>query len=135
VQTKVAEIFDAGELEKAIAAIPRDGKGGLVVVGEPFTNLHRARILDLATQHRLPTMCPYRFYTAGGCLISYGVDFSDQFRRTASYVNRVLKGDLPANLAVQSPVKFELVINLKTAKSLGLTVPPKLHFTADEVIE
>ena len=80
-------------------------------------------------------VCPYRFYAAGGCLVSYGVDFSDQFRRAASYVDRVLKGEAPETLAVQSPVKFEMVINMKTAKSLGLAVPPRLLFTADEAIE
>jgi putative tryptophan/tyrosine transport system substrate-binding protein len=107
----------------------------LIVIGEPFTNLHRTRILELAARHRLPAVCPYRFYAASGCLVSYGVDFADQFRRAATYVDRVLKGEPPDNLPVQSPVKFEMVINIKTAKSLGLAVPPRLLFTADEVIE
>ena len=106
-----------------------------MVVGEPFTNLHRARILELALEKKLPAVCPYRFYVERGCLISYGVDFNDQFKRAASYVDRILKGDKPESLAVQSPVKFEMNINLKTAKALGVTVPPRLLFTADEVIE
>ena len=105
------------------------------MIGEPFTNLHRARILELASQHNVPAVCPYKFYAENGCLISYGVDFVDQFQRTASYVDRILRGDSPAALAVQSPVKFEMAINMKTAKVLGVSVPPKLLFTADEVIE
>jgi putative ABC transport system substrate-binding protein len=86
-------------------------------------------------QHRVPTICPYRFYAMNGCLISYGVDLSDQFRRAATYVDRILKGDNAANLPVQSPVKFELVVNLKTAKALGLAISPQLLARADEVIE
>jgi putative ABC transport system substrate-binding protein len=109
--------------------------GGLVVIGEPFTNLHRADILRLSAQYRLPTICPYRLYAQEGCLASYGVDFSDQFARGATYVDRILRGATPQSLPVQSPVKFEFVVNLKTAKALGLTVSPTLLATADEVIE
>jgi putative ABC transport system substrate-binding protein len=134
VQTSKGEASNITELEAAIAAVDQ-ARGGLVVIGEPFTNLHRARILELALERKLPAVCPYRFYVERGCLISYGVDFNDQFKRAASYVDRILKGDKPETLAVQSPVKFERNINLKTAKSLGVTVPPRLLFTADEVIE
>src|SRR5262249_5066274 len=109
--------------------------GGLVVVGEPFTNMHRVKILELATQRRMPTICPYRIYAKSGCLLSYGVDFADQFRRAAGYADRILKGDSPASLPVQSPTKFELIVNLKTAKALGLKIPDKLLVGADEVIE
>ena len=135
VQTRKGEAHSAEDIDTIIATAAREGGSGLIVIGEPFTNLHRMRILELAARHRLPAVCPYRFYAASGCLISYGVDFADQFRRAATYVDRVLKGEAPESLAVQSPVKFEMVINMKTAKSLGLTVPPRLLFTADEVIE
>jgi putative ABC transport system substrate-binding protein len=134
VQTAKGEASTLTELENAIAVIDPE-RGGLVVIGEPFTNLHRARILELALEKKLPAVCPYRFYVERGCLISYGVDFNDQFKRAASYVDRILKGDKPETLAVQSPVKFEMNINLKTAKTLGVAVPPRLLFTADEVIE
>jgi putative ABC transport system substrate-binding protein len=134
VQTSRGEASNLTELENAIVGVAQE-HGGLVVIGEPFTNLHRALILELAAKRKIPAVCPYRFYVEKGCLISYGVDFIDQFKRAASYVDRILKGDKPETLAIQSPVKFEMNINLKTAKSLGLTVPPKLLFTADDVIE
>jgi putative ABC transport system substrate-binding protein len=134
IQTSKGEASNLADLENAIAGIAHE-HGGLVVVGEPFINLHRARILELASERKLPAVCPYRFYAEKGCLISYGVDFTDQFKRAASYVDRILKGDKPETLAVQSPVKFEMNINLKTAKSLGVSVPPKLLFTADDVFE
>ena len=128
-------VQNVGEIEDVISALARDKGGGLVVVGEPFINLHRSRILELTGRYRLPAICPYRFYAANGCLLSYGVDFADQFRRAAIYANRILRGDSPANLPVQSPVKFELVVNVKTAQGLGLSVPSPLLVAADEVIE
>jgi len=134
IQPIQAAVQNVADIETAIAALGGGG-GGLVVIGEPFTNLHRSDILRLAVQYRLPTVCPYRLYAQEGCLMSYGVDFSNQFERAATYVDRILKGEAPANLAVQSPVKFELVINLKTAKALGIDVPPTLLAIADEVIE
>jgi putative ABC transport system substrate-binding protein len=134
VQVSKGEVTSVNALEDIIRSAARE-HSGLVVIGEPFTNLHRARILELASQHNVPAVCPYKFYAENGCLISYGVDFVDQFQRTASYVDRILRGDSPAALAVQSPVKFEMAINMKTAKVLGVSVPPKLLFTADEVIE
>jgi putative ABC transport system substrate-binding protein len=133
IQPIKAAVHNTTDIEHALAALA--GNGGLVVIGEPFINLHREEILRLSAQYRLPTICPYRLYAREGCLISYGVDFADQFARAATYVDRILKGETAANLPVQSPVKFEFVINLKTAKALGVEVPPMLLATADEVIE
>jgi putative ABC transport system substrate-binding protein len=97
--------------------------------------VHRRLVFGLAARHRLPAVYPYRFFATDGGLMSYGVDLHDLFRRSASYVNRILKGEKPADLPVQAPTKYELVINMKTAKALGLTVPPALLSRADEVIE
>ncbi len=130
-----APVQNVADIEKSVSTVAGGDGGGVVVVGEPFTNRYRSQILELTTRYRLPTICPYRFYAMNGCLISYGVDFPDQFKRAATYVDLILKGSKPASLPVQSPVKFELVINLKTAKTLGLTVPPTLVARADEVIE
>jgi len=109
--------------------------GGLIVLPEAFTNTHSARIIELTAQHRLPTIYTYRFQVAGGGLMSYGTDLAESFRAAASYVHRIIRGENPANLPVQTPIKFSLVINLKTAKALGLDVPPTLLARADEVIE
>ena len=135
IQAIRATVQDTAGIEKAISTLASGGGGGLIVVGEPFTNAHRSSILELTSRYRLPTICPYRFYAANGCLLSYGVDLSDQFKRAATYVDRILKGASATSLPVQSPVKFELAINVKTAKSLGLTVSPTLLARADEVIE
>ena len=105
------------------------------MVGGPLAIAHRDLIITLAARHRLPAVYPYRFYVIGGGLISYGQDTVDPFRRAAGYVDRILKGEKPADLPVQAPTKYELVINLKTAKALGLEVPPTLLARADEVIE
>ena len=102
---------------------------------DSFTTVHRKEITLLAARHRLPAIYPFRFFTELGGLVSYGTDRIDQFRRAAAYADRILKGEKPADLPVQAPVKYELVINLKTAKALGLTVPPTLLARADEVIE
>ena len=134
IQAIRATVQDTAGIEKAISTLASGG-GGLIVVGEPFTNAHRSSILELTSRYRLPTICPYRFYAANGCLLSYGVDLSDQFKRAATYVDRILKGASATSLSVQSPVKFELAINIETAKSLGLTVSPTLLARADEVIE
>lgn len=135
IQAIKAEVQDPAGVEKAISNLASGGGGGLIVVGEPFTNAHRTAILELTSRYRLPTICPYRFYAANGCLLSYGVDLSDQFRRAATYVDRVLKGASASSLPVQSPVKFELAINVRTAKALGLSISPTLLARADEVIE
>ena len=116
-------------------AFARSANGGLIVTGSPLAGLHRDRIIALAARHKLPSVYIERSFPAAGGLISYGPVFLDQFRRAAGYVDRILKGEKPADLPVQAPTKYELVINLKTAKALGLEVPPTLLARADEVIE
>jgi putative tryptophan/tyrosine transport system substrate-binding protein len=126
---------DAGEIEHAIAAFARSSNGGLVVPGSALAAVHRDRIAALAAQNKLPAVYYNRMFITAGGLISYGPEFLDQFRRAATYIDRILKGEKPADLPVQAPTKYELVINLKTAKALGLEVPPTLLARADEVIE
>jgi ABC-type uncharacterized transport system substrate-binding protein len=126
---------DAGEIERAVAAFARSSNGGLITTATAAANVHRDLIIKLAAQHKLPTVFYERSFVAAGGLISYGPNFADQFRRAAGYVDRVLRGEKPADLPVQAPTKYELVINLKTAKALGLDVPPTLLARADEVIE
>jgi putative ABC transport system substrate-binding protein len=126
---------DPGEIEHAIAAFAHEPNGGLIVTGSSAASNHRKLIFALAARHRLPVVYNARFYVSDGGLISYGPDFVDQYRRAASYVDRILKGEKPADLPVQAPTKYELVINLKTARALGLEVPPMLLARADEVIE
>jgi putative ABC transport system substrate-binding protein len=128
-------VRDAGEIERAIAAFARSSNGGLIVTASALSIVHRDLIVTLAARHKLPAVYFERFFVKGGGLISYGPDFLDQYRRAASYVDRILKGEKPADLPVQAPIKYELVINLKTAKALGLTVPPTLLIHADTVIE
>jgi putative ABC transport system substrate-binding protein len=126
---------DAGEIDRAIAAFARGSNGGLIVTGSAPAAVHRELIIASAARHRLPAVYPYPFFASSGGLISYGPDTLDQYRRAASYVDRILKGEKPADLPVQAPTKYELVINLKTAKALALTVPATLLARADEVIE
>ncbi len=126
---------DAAAIERRINAFAREPNGGLIVLPGVTATVHRELIIALTTRHRLPTIYPYRYYTTSGGLISYGIDNLDLYRRSASYVDRILKGAKPADLPVQFPTKFELVINLKTAKALGLNVPQSLLVRADEVIE
>jgi putative ABC transport system substrate-binding protein len=128
-------VHDAGEVERAVTAFARGSGGGLIVVSGAATARHRELIIALAAQYRLPAVYPFRYYAANGGLISYGPDTIDPYRHAAGYVDRILKGEKPANLPVQAPTKYELVINLKTAKALGLEVPPILLARADEVIE
>ena len=130
-----APVHDASELETVIAAQAREPNGGLIVMPDTFTSGHRAEIAALAARYRLPAMYPFRFFAEVGGLLSYGNNLPDDFRRTASYADRILKGEKPSELPVQLPVKFELVINLKTAKLLGLDVSSQLQQRADEVIE
>ena len=135
VEPIVSPVRTESELEQAIAAVGRDQLGGLIVLPDPFTYAHRALIIALAARDRLPAIYALRSFAAGGGLIAYGIDRVDLYRRAASYVDRILKGTKVADLPIQMPTKFELVINLKTARMLGLTVPDKLLVAADEVIE
>jgi putative ABC transport system substrate-binding protein len=123
------------EIEPALIAFAREPSGGVIVLPGSLTITHRAQIIALAARLRLPAVYPFRYYAAGGGLISYGPDAVDQYRRAAGYVDRILKGEKPADLPVQAPTRYELAINLKTAKALGLTVPDTLLARADEVIE
>jgi len=125
---------DAGEIDRAITAFARENSGLIVVVSASAT-VHRELIITLATRHRLPVVYPYRFFVTAGGLASYGPDLVGQYRKAATYVDRILKGAKPADLPVQAPTKYELAINLKTAKALGLGVPPTVLVRADEVIE
>jgi len=135
VEISAIGVSSAEEIERGITAFAREPNGGMIVLAVPTTVIHRHLIIKLAAQHRLPAVYNSRYWAAEGGLVSYGPDVLDQYRRTAGYVDRVLRGAKPADLPVQAPTKFELVINLKTAKALGLDVPPMLHARADEVIE
>ena len=126
---------DPGEIERAITAFARQPNGGLIVTGSQSAVTHRNLIIDLALKHRLPNVYGFRYYPASGGLASYGPDAIDVHKRAAAYVDRVLKGEKPADLPVQAPTKYELVINLKTAKALGIAVPQTVLARADEVIE
>ena len=135
VELSPVDVRDAPEIERAVTAFARSGNGGLIVTASAVATRHRDLIVTLAARHRLPAVYAARHYVAAGGLISYGPDLIDQYRRAAGYVDRILKGEKPADLPVQAPTKYELVINLKTAKALGLDVPPTLLARADEVIE
>jgi putative tryptophan/tyrosine transport system substrate-binding protein len=135
VELSPIDVRDAGEIERAVTAFARGSNEGLIVVTNPTANLHRELIITQAARHRLPAIYPYRFFVTGGGMMSYGPDDIEPYRRAAGYVDRILKGEKPADLPVQAPTKFELVINLKTAQALGLTVPSNLLAVADEVIE
>jgi putative tryptophan/tyrosine transport system substrate-binding protein len=135
VELRSVDVRDPAEIERGIAAFAQDLNGGLIVLGTPGTAIHRKLIIALAAKHRLPAIYSARFFASDGGLIAYGPDRVDQFRRAAGYVDRILRGEKPSDMPVQAPVKYELVINLKTAKALGLDVPPTLLARADEVIE
>jgi putative tryptophan/tyrosine transport system substrate-binding protein len=135
VEVDPVNMRDAGEIERTIAAFARSSKGGLILTSGAPALLHRNLIITLAARHKLPAVYYERNFVAAGGLISYGPDQIDQYRRAAGYVDRILKGEKPAELPVQTPTKYELVINLKTAKTLGLDVPPTVLARADEVIE
>jgi len=126
---------DAGEIERTVAAFAHSSIGGLIITPNPFAFAHRDLIFTLAAQHKLPAIYFDRAFVTAGGLISYGPDFLDQYRRAAGYVDRILKGEKPADLPVQAPTKYNLVINLKTAKALGVEMPPSVFARADEVIE
>jgi putative tryptophan/tyrosine transport system substrate-binding protein len=130
-----APVHETSELETVLAAQAREPDSGVVVMPDAFSNAHRAEIISLAARYSLPAVYPYRFFAALGGLITYGTDLADNFQRAAIYADRILRGAKPSELPVQAPVKFELGINLKTAKALGLNVPAVLQQRADEVIE
>ncbi len=135
VELRPVDVRDSGEIERAIAAFAQPANSGLIVTGSTGAAVHRELIITLAARHRLPAIYNSRFWTAADGLMSYGPDFLDQFRRAAGYVDRILKGEKPADLPVQAPTKYKLVVNLKTAKALGIQVPSGLLTRADEVIE
>ena len=135
VELRPVDMREAGEIERAVVEFAREPNGGLIAMSNAAVIRHRELIVSLAARHRLPAVYAYRSHVASGGLISYGPDNIDQFRRAAGYVDRILKGERPADLPVQAPTRFELVINLNTAKALGLDVPPMLLARADEVIE
>jgi putative ABC transport system substrate-binding protein len=135
VEATAVPVHDTSELESVVAAQARRPNSGLIVMPDGFMNVHRAEVTSRAARYRLPAVYPYRFFAELGGLLSYGPNQTDNFRRTTTYVDRILKGAKLSELPVQAPVKFELVINLKTAKALGLDVPFLLQQRADEVIE
>ena len=135
VELSVIDVDDPGEIEHEIAALADRPNGGLIVTPNGFTTNHPDGIAALAARHKLPAVYPFRYFVEAGGLISYGFEESDQYRRAATYVDRILKGAKPADLPVQAPDKYELVVNLKTAKAIGLTIPEAFLLRADEVIE
>jgi putative ABC transport system substrate-binding protein len=135
VEAIAAPIGDDAEIESALASIAREPGGGVIVMPDAFMTVHRRQIIEKAAVSRLPVIYPYRYQVDDGGLIAYGVDDIDLMRRAAPYVDRILKGSKPADLPVQAPTKFTLVINLKTAHKLGVTIPLTLQQLADEVIE
>jgi putative tryptophan/tyrosine transport system substrate-binding protein len=135
VELSVVNVRDSNAIETGIMKMASSANAGLLVTASAPANVHRNLILRLAAQHRVPSVYPYRYFVAAGGLVCYGPDTIDQYRRAAGYVDRILKGEKPADLPVQAPTKYELVINLKTARALGLEIPPTLLARADEVIE
>jgi putative ABC transport system substrate-binding protein len=135
VEPVAAPVRDASDLEPVIAAQAREPNSGLIAMPDSFMDTYRAEVTSLVARYRLPAVYPFRLFTQAGGLLSYGVDRTDNFRRAAAYADRILKGAKPGELPVQAPLKFELVINLRTAKALGLEVPMHLQQLADEVIE
>jgi ABC-type uncharacterized transport system substrate-binding protein len=131
----VTPVHDAAEIERVIATAAQESNTGLIVVPSAFMTTHRELVIGAAARDRLPAVYGYSYYAASGGLVSYGFDVRDLFRRAASYVDRILKGAKPADLPVQAPVKFELVVNLRAARVIGVTVPPAVIARADEVIE
>ena len=135
VEVRPISVQDAGELERAVAAFAGTANSGLILTPSASVSVYRSLIITLAARHKLPAVYPYRDMVTAGGLMSYIPDLAEQFQRAAGYVDRILKGEKPTDLPVQAPTKYELVINLKTAKALGLTVPQAMLMSADEVIE
>jgi putative ABC transport system substrate-binding protein len=135
ITVRAVTVKDNAEIEVMMAGLAREERSGLLVLPDIFNNAHRDTIIALAARYRLPAVYPFRFFVAAGGLMSYGIEISETFHRSAAYVDRILKGAVPADLPVQTPVNFKTVINLRTAKALGFTIPPPLLVAADEVIE
>jgi len=135
VEVRPVGVRDADEIERTVTAFARSSNAGLIVTASTLAAVHRKLIIELAARHRLPAVYAFRYYATKGGLISYGPDTTDPFRRAAGYIDRILKGEKPADLPVQAPTKYETVLNLKTAKALGLQIPDKLLALADEIIE
>src|SRR5262245_21604026 len=135
VEVNAAHVHDVADIERVIAAVAREANSGLISVPDIFLTVHRERTIELAARYRVPAIYQYRYFAAAGGLISYGPDTLDQYTRAAEYIDRILKGTRPGDLPVQTTTKYEMVINLKTAKVLGLDVPLRLYEVADEVIE
>jgi putative ABC transport system substrate-binding protein len=135
IDVRPIDVHDAAEIERSVATFARSGNGGMILTSSPLAEVHRDLIFALAARYKLPAIYTERHYVVDGGLISYGPSYFDQFRRAAGYVDRVLKGEKPADLPVQAPTKYELIVNLKTAKALGLTIPPTVLSRADEVLE
>jgi putative ABC transport system substrate-binding protein len=135
VEAIIARVRDAAELETAIVAQAPESNGALIVMPDTFTTVHRAKIAALTAQYRIPAVYPFRFFATNGGLLAYGSDTVDSYRRAAPYADRILRGQKPSELPVQAPVKYELVVNLRTAKALGIDVPWILRQRANEVIE
>jgi putative tryptophan/tyrosine transport system substrate-binding protein len=134
-QVTAADVRNAAEIARAVESFVRISNGGLIVIANPITIVNRQQIITLAGQYRIPAIYSYRYFVIEGGLMSYGADPTDLFRRSASYIDRILRGEKPGDLPVQQPTKFDLVMNLRTAKAIGLTIPPSLLARADEVIE
>jgi putative tryptophan/tyrosine transport system substrate-binding protein len=135
IKSTAASVSNVEEIRDVMSILARSGNAGLIIHPDTFTTRHRDMIISLATTYRLPAVYPFRYFAAQGGLLSYGINTTDLFRQAASYVDRILKDTKPADLPVQQPTNYELVINLKAARTLGLTVPPILLARADEVIE
>ena len=135
VEMRPIDMRDPGEIERAIVTFAQSPNGGLIIAGSPAAVVHRNLIITLAAQHQLPAVYAQPYFARSGGLIAYGSDTVSPYRRAASYVDRILKGEKPADLPVQAPIKYELVINLKTAKTLGIDIPATVLARADEVIE
>jgi putative tryptophan/tyrosine transport system substrate-binding protein len=135
IELRPIDLRDRGEIERGVVTFAREPNGGLIIVGSPSAVVHRNLFITLAARHRLPAVYPFPYFAHSGGLISYGPDLVPPFRRAAGYVDRILKGEKPADLPVQAPTKYELVVNLKTAKALGLDIPPTVLARADTVIE
>jgi putative ABC transport system substrate-binding protein len=135
IELRPVDVRDAGEIERGVTAFASGSNGGLIVASSPSAAVHRDLIIGLAARYRLPAVYSFRYYVISGGLIAYGPDPNDPFRSAAGYLDRILKGEKPADLPVQAPTKYELVINLKTAKALGIDIPPMMLARADEVIE